>query len=1274
MAEPDEAIDRRIILHYYEDQEPDFATDEKVDKVFKSFKKKARKAGGEADWREMMYAAFTEQRGVDPRDFYHQTAAAPAPVPPLPPAVVRLSPAKSPHPPTGPPPVPAAASTGSLRTDSPTVLLMPESQTPVIPTPGSRLAFLEEVAVSPQSVLTPVPAAPERPADYDEELEEEMAGIREEYLMDLFTNCQTCLDPISGEKLLVADLSYTIRMLSVEERYNLRSENELSNDIEDNLLFERRSATTLAERAVVGTADAQGLFSRGDDDDVSKDGSSILLTEKEKFKCCVLLGAPACGKTTLLQKMRYWAALKAYEDADEDLPVFVAVASFAAFVDSRLCAGHNDDDHLDLMAYLEATCSAENYRMLEHYHKKHQLLLLCDGLDESAHVKDLVQRYLAADLTKDAARVIVSSRLAGFSDEHLSDHGFQFVQLELCTAEVQKLTAKRRMGESDFVRFCDLLEDQPMLSAYATTPLTLSLLIQLFKNNQLATNDELESWGMVMNRGALYEAGVLHMLDMTERRAQRIEAGSTEKYPQLDVTMNGEVWLFLEKLALDLHMRGTRDFMISDVRRLGGHDLWQRLEPYLLNYMIPLLMRLEVDLTTASIRRTSMTEPAAQVAEARFAKNEYDDIRFKWRFIHLTFQEFFTARRLLSVLRTETKRKGFLTSSKAAYKNQLDDKLYDAWYREALLLLASSANDGIFSDMIDYLLSDPDASGVKEHLVTVMLEERREHPKYAEKKKAVWKAQESRLFSSVIAAMSHPYPFLRRQAAQQLRSLDMSIGNIAKQMADRLKDRKGHWFSVVAMMESLIDIRVTYELEGGEEAGIVGDGKNDTALAKVICATLLVHDDLDVVRAAARGLGAIGVTTNPVMFGLLDKLDNGHRYVLEDVSVALLRLGMGWHEITQQIVMRTNRPTMRASTCVIDDGDDTPNAEWLAAAEALGKVLPSEEAKIAAIPELERVLNHVDVEVSVAGAQSLSRLGGGAVVIEFCVEWLQRNQPLKDRLSAMKALRAMGTVQLEMTELHDQELESITTPRTRDQLWNERPKVLSMLVELLADPEKAIRAAAVSALLSLRRVGDDAWETAVTNINSISLEAADAAEQLVEMAASLSVINPAGANKELLAKLLEVMQQAEWRLSKAAAGSLVTFAPGDPGLHAALLKWLHGGFEIQTLEAVQLLGKTRTKDPAVRLALLELLHHAEEYSALAVGCVQALGDLGIADESLVAKLIEIILAGDEETEEAKVALAIPLKTAALNTIAQLDEPPHQLSGLVNKVLLNTAGL
>ena len=42
-------------------------------------------------------------------------------------------------------------------------------------------------------------------------------------------------DPISGEELLVADLSYEVRLLSVEERYNLKSENELAGEVEDHL-------------------------------------------------------------------------------------------------------------------------------------------------------------------------------------------------------------------------------------------------------------------------------------------------------------------------------------------------------------------------------------------------------------------------------------------------------------------------------------------------------------------------------------------------------------------------------------------------------------------------------------------------------------------------------------------------------------------------------------------------------------------------------------------------------------------------------------------------------------------------------------------------------------------------------------------------------------------------------------------------------------------------------------------------------------------------------
>ena len=248
-------------------QEPEYATEEKVHKVIRSFKKKAKKIEG-GDWREMMYAAFGEQRGIDPREHYQQALDAAT----LDSGAVGLS-------------RPASLSAGTLGSDDgedglsrPASLNLSVAESPpqigvtrpaslddsvdsvmqkldgelnesleaapavgLSPavsfeaTPGgamSRLDRLEMSAYSPG--MTPgtagtrgEPTLPPPPllqrTQSEEELEEEMAGIREEYLMDLFTNCQTCLDPISGEKLLVADLSYTIRMLSVQERYNLRS-------------------------------------------------------------------------------------------------------------------------------------------------------------------------------------------------------------------------------------------------------------------------------------------------------------------------------------------------------------------------------------------------------------------------------------------------------------------------------------------------------------------------------------------------------------------------------------------------------------------------------------------------------------------------------------------------------------------------------------------------------------------------------------------------------------------------------------------------------------------------------------------------------------------------------------------------------------------------------------------------------------------------------------------------------------------------------------------
>ena len=76
-----------------------------------------------------------------------------------------------------------------------------------------------------------------------------------------------------------------------------------------------------------------------------------------------------------------------------------------------------------------------------------------------------------------------------------------------------------------------------------------------------------------------------------------------------------------------------------------------------------------------------------------------------------------------------------------AFQELLSDKLYDTWYRESLLLLASCAGDTMFGELMSWLISD-NKYGINDHLCTVMLEERREHSLYAAKKAELRALQE----------------------------------------------------------------------------------------------------------------------------------------------------------------------------------------------------------------------------------------------------------------------------------------------------------------------------------------------------------------------------------------------------------------------------------------------------------------------------------------------------------------------------------------------------
>ena len=55
------------------------------------------------------------------------------------------------------------------------------------------------------------------------------------------------------------------------------------------------------------------------------------------------------------------------------------------------------------------------------------------------------------------------------------------------------------------------------------------------------------------------------------------------------------------------------------------------------------------------------------------------DRRYTWRFMHLTFQEFFVAQKMLGIMVHGIAKKSFWSYNTDIVKKVIGDKLYDSW-------------------------------------------------------------------------------------------------------------------------------------------------------------------------------------------------------------------------------------------------------------------------------------------------------------------------------------------------------------------------------------------------------------------------------------------------------------------------------------------------------------------------------------------------------------------------------------------------------------------
>ena len=96
--------------------------------------------------------------------------------------------------------------------------------------------------------------------------------------------------------------------------------------------------------------------------------------------------------------------------------------------------------------------------------------------------------------------------------------------------------------------------------------------------------------------------------------------------------------------------------------------------------------------------------------------------RLTWRFTHLGLQEYFFAQALLKRMTAEVD----LSSPESAQETMalhITDKLFNGWFREPLLVLASCAEPNLLRAMVECILADADNTGASEMLALNLLDE-----------------------------------------------------------------------------------------------------------------------------------------------------------------------------------------------------------------------------------------------------------------------------------------------------------------------------------------------------------------------------------------------------------------------------------------------------------------------------------------------------------------------------------------------------------------------
>jgi len=819
-------------------------------------------------------------------------------------------------------------------------------------------------------------------------------------------------------------------------------------------------------------------------------------------KCLVFRGDPGAGKTTLLKHLAY--TYSAGDDEEYPIPVFIMLTDLMDRFNGNL------DEWLQYYYRRQADLLREKL-------EDGECIVLLDGLDEVAKDKWGIVGNEADRLAKWDNQVIVSCRGAAYYGGSMPAQ-FKVYEVVGFSEEQQQKFLNKWFGVEDgrAERLFENLKSNSRMLELTQNPLLLSLTAVVCENDP--------DFQLPVQRIELYEKAVEFLM----RRWRSPGCGET-----FDA---GHKRGLLGEMALRYLSKGAEIFKREDV--LDEIEVWKN----------------EKGVFTEGTREALLEELSVHNG---FLVSHADDY---YRFLHLTFQEYFAAYDIYRRCRDDVD----------GIWAEISLHLHNSRWREVILLLVAKLDreyDGMGQKLVEKILN---AGTLHEDLLKRDLF--MAGSCLADDVTVLVGTYEEILAEIIGVAMYSPYRLQQGYSVDILRELSNSqygydiMDGFLELLSDEDPDIRRKAVNPLGNIGE-VDKRVIdklVQLLDDEDSDVRwraadalgGIGKVDErGIQKLI--ERLDDDDFSVSGSAMSALGNVGKEDDRVIQKLMKKLDDENPYVRIDAVDAL---------------GKTSKADERYIQKLMEMLDDRESRVRSSAANALGSIGKADKG---VTQELVGKLDDESPFVRGSAVDALGKTGrSDNWILQKLVERLDDSHILVRR-SAAQVLGDIGesynqVIQKLMERLNDKSEESYVRSNSAKALGSigkADDQIIQMLVEKLEDTDFLVREAAASALGNIGKADDRIIQKLLERLDDRS------EESYVRESAAFALGSIGRANERVTQKLTERLKSEEPGARMSVVNALRAVGKLDSRIIGKLIERLDDENSLVRISAASALGR-----------------------------------------------------------------------------------------------------